>query len=388
MILFGRYPDDVRVRKEAEALVEYGWKVHLICLKYDGQSKQEFFNGVQIHRINLQQKRGSKFVYLKAFFFFTIAAFFKTIYLYNRFHYKIIHVHNVPDTLVLCALIPRLLGAKIILDMHEIMPEFFMRKYQVPETNCAITILKLAEKLSIKLAHHVFVATPFLKTTVVKRSTVAEKVTVLLNLPELKYFVSRNPKNAANDLQPIRFKLIYAGTFSHIHGVDLAIFAVRKLIARGFNNLELHLYGGGDEEHSLKKMVSEFHLDDHVFFHQSVPMEELGKILTKMHLGIVPKRDGVFIGEAISTKLFDYAAAGLAAVCSRTAGDSLYFDDSMAQFFEPENIDDMADKIYELYHDFDKRQTITNNALAFIKQFNWEQVKNKLLKIYFDLDAR
>ncbi|MDW7682426.1 MAG: glycosyltransferase family 4 protein, partial [bacterium] len=338
-----------------------------------------------MHRISLEQKRGNKFVYLKAFFCFTVAAFFKTIYLYSRFRYRIIHVHNVPDTLVLCALVPRFLGTKIILDMHEIMPEFFMRKYQVPETSRAIALLKIAEKISIKLAHHVFVATPFLKATVIKRSTIAEKVTVLLNLPELKYFMSRGQKNAANDLKPIRFKLIYAGTLSHIHGVDLAIHAVRKLVANGFKNLEFHLYGLGDEEHNLKKMVSEFQLDDHVFFYQSVHMEEMGKILSSMDVGIVPKRNGVFIGEAISTKLFDYAAAGLAAVCSQTAGDTIYFNDTMVQFFEPENIDDLADKIYELYQNPDRRYALINNSLSLIKQFSWDGVKSELHKIYLDL---
>ena len=40
-----------------------------------------------------------------------------------------IHVHSVPDFLVFAALVPKLLGARIILDIHDILPEFYASKF-------------------------------------------------------------------------------------------------------------------------------------------------------------------------------------------------------------------------------------------------------------------
>ena len=45
--------------------------------------------------------------------------------------YDVVHVHNLPDFLVFAALVPRLRGASIVLDLHDLMPEFFMSRFGV-----------------------------------------------------------------------------------------------------------------------------------------------------------------------------------------------------------------------------------------------------------------
>ena len=35
----------------------------------------------------------------------------------------------MPDFLIFTAVIPKLLGAKVVLDMHDLMPEVYMAKY-------------------------------------------------------------------------------------------------------------------------------------------------------------------------------------------------------------------------------------------------------------------
>ena len=42
--------------------------------------------------------------------------------------YDLIHVHSVPDFEVFAAAYPKLTGTKIILDIHDIVPEFYVEQ--------------------------------------------------------------------------------------------------------------------------------------------------------------------------------------------------------------------------------------------------------------------
>ena len=59
--------------------------------------------------------------------------FFRASRLISRNHsrrpYDLVHVHNVPDFLVFTAWRPKLDGAGIILDIHDIVPELFASKF-------------------------------------------------------------------------------------------------------------------------------------------------------------------------------------------------------------------------------------------------------------------
>ena len=157
MVSFSCYPNDPRVRREAEALAEIGMSVEVICINRNGQSKEEKINNVKVYRIDIKRKRGTKFRYLFEYGYFMFLAFFKLSWLHLWRRYKIIHIHNLPDIMVICGLIPKLTGAKIILDMHEIMPEFFMRKYKREENDTSVKLIKNFEKISTKIADHILV---------------------------------------------------------------------------------------------------------------------------------------------------------------------------------------------------------------------------------------
>src|SRR6266446_6009149 len=111
MIVFSYYPSDVRVRREAETLVESGMTVDVICLRKKGQKSQENIYGVNVYRIDIQRKRLNKLRYIWEYLYFIIKVFFKLSFLFFRKSYHIIHVHNMPEFLVFCALLPRVAGA-------------------------------------------------------------------------------------------------------------------------------------------------------------------------------------------------------------------------------------------------------------------------------------
>ena len=121
MVAYTFYEEDNRVRRYAETLAQRGDRVDVIALRRQGRLQRDVMNGVNVYRLQRRTvNEKGKFTYLvKLFLFFVRSMFFLTReHLRNR--YDVIHVHSVPDFEVFAALIPKLLGAKIILDIHDI----------------------------------------------------------------------------------------------------------------------------------------------------------------------------------------------------------------------------------------------------------------------------
>lgn len=382
MVVFSHFPSDTRVLREAEALVEAGISMDVICLRGEGQPSRERVNGINVYRIHLERKRAGKLRYLWEYAYFFIAAFIRLSLLHTIKGYRIIHAHNLPDILVFTALFPKMTGSKVILDIHDLMPEFYARKYGIPESHWIIKGIQYLERISAKFANHVVTASPFFRKSLIERSSTPEECTTILNLPDPKYFYSINTVD--NSRKNGNFRIIYPGTLGEIHGVDIAIKAIKRITEESDIGIEFHIYGRGavKERNRLIIMTKELNLGDFVYFHMGVPIDKLAAVLKSMDVGVVTKRDGVHAQDAISTKLFEFAEVGLPAVVSRTKSDSLYFNDSMVMFFEPENEKDLSDCIIRLYKNPELRKSLSKEAKKLSEQLNWETEKMKLRGIY------
>src|SRR5262245_54863473 len=153
VLLFSYYPADVRPRRAAEALVAEGMHVELICLrKSPEERKREIFKGVHILRLPLKRHRGGALTYLAQYSAFIAAAFFILTARSLRKRFDLVHVHNMPDILVFSALTPKLLGAKVILDLHDPMPGLMMTIFRLRSNSFAVRVLKRLERWSMAFA--------------------------------------------------------------------------------------------------------------------------------------------------------------------------------------------------------------------------------------------
>jgi hypothetical protein len=124
LIAYSTYVCDARVKRHAEALVQRGDSVDVICLAPD-QPVQA--NGVNLIAIAMPRYRGlrrSSYLrsYLRFFLRASVAAARMTVWQ----RYDLVIVCTMPDAAIVCALAPRLLGTKVILDVHDTMPELYL----------------------------------------------------------------------------------------------------------------------------------------------------------------------------------------------------------------------------------------------------------------------
>ena len=123
-----------------------GDKVDVIALASDEkQPSFEVVDEVDVHRIQSRvRNEKNKYSYLWRLTGFCAKSLFCLGRLQLKRKYDLVHVHNVPDFLVFSAWLPKLAGTKIILDIHDILPEFFANKFRKPEDSLyAVKLLKV-----------------------------------------------------------------------------------------------------------------------------------------------------------------------------------------------------------------------------------------------------
>lgn len=376
MVAYTFYEEDNRVRRYAETLAQRGDRVDVIALRRQGRLQRDVMNGVNVYRLQRRTvNEKGKFTYLvKLFLFFVRSMFFLTReHLRNR--YDVIHVHSVPDFEVFAALIPKLLGAKIILDIHDIVPEFYVSKFNSSQDSITFRLLVHIERLSIAFSDHVIAANDIWKDRLVQRSVKAGKCTTMLNFPDTSLF-HRQGRHRSDD----KFIILYPGTLNYHQGIDIAVRAFSRIRQKA-PQAEFHIFGEGDQQVILKSLIAELGLQDKVFLKGSIPIEDIGSVIENADLGVVPKRKNNFGDEAFSTKIFEFMVLGVPIIVPNTTIDRFYFNDSVVKFFSANDEENLADAILLLINDSDLRQTLVNNANEFVKKYTWNENKQGYLDL-------
>ncbi len=191
-VAYSSFPADPRPRRAAETLARQGASVEVICLKEtEDEPQHESFNGMEITRVPLKRRRGGKLTYLLQYGWFILisGAILAVRTLKKRYH--LVHIHNMPDFLVFSALVPKILGAKVILDLHDPMPELMITIFGLREDSFAVRVLKKLEKWSLGFADVVLTVNEACKKIFSTRSCPPEKINVIMNSPEEMIFQFR-----------------------------------------------------------------------------------------------------------------------------------------------------------------------------------------------------
>jgi len=174
--------------------------------------------------------------------------------------------------------------------------------------------------------------------------------------------------------------LIYPGSLNFHQGVDIAIKAF-AIASRSLPLAEFHIYGEGNERGNLEKLAADLNVSDKVRFMGWLPVDQIVDRMASTDIGIVPKRDDSFGGEAFSTKIWEFMSVGIPVIVSRTRIDRYYFDESIVRFFTPGDEASLAASIVSLAKDREAREELVSNAGKYIQDKSWEKRKGE----YFEL---
>ncbi len=371
MVVHSHYPADPRVRREAEALLHDGWLVDVVCLRGKGEPWREVCGGAQVFRLPVNRHRGGGLaVYLLEYLLFFLLAAACVTGLHLRRGYDVVQAHNMPDFLVFVALVPRWRGARVVLDIHDLVPELYGLKFGGSRNHPVVWLTSRVERASAAFAHHVITAGEPFRRRLVGRGLPPEKVTVVMNSADPRLFHPL-PAEDAGGCRNGRFRLVYHGGLFARYGLDVAVRAVARLRDE-IPGLQLDIYGDGEAADGLRRLVEELGLLERVRLQGYVPIEQIPAAICGADLGVVPYRRSPFTDLLYPTKAFEYLAVGVPVVASRTAAVAELFADVPDMFFEPEDVDGLAALILALYREPARRWQLLAAAGRAYAPYAWE----------------
>jgi len=378
MIVYSHLPKDPRVRREANALKENGYEVDIICLKSKQQSTFEIIDGINVFRLNLEKSRSSKSRYIILYFTFFFKAFIKTNRLWLKNKYKVIHVHNMPDFLIFIPFLQKLFGTKLILDLHDPTPEVYLTKFNSGQKT--IKILELQEKISIWFADHIITTNIAFVDAFIKRGCPENKITIVMNSPDDKIF-SRSNNETDNKPNKNKFVIMYHGVILERHGLDILVKSV-NILKNKIPGIELWVYGDGEFKSNFLKLTDELDLNNIVKYFGPVDLETIAETIPNISVGIIPNRLSPFTNINLPTRIFEYLYFNKPVIVPRTQGIRDYFDENSIWYFEPDNIESLANEIFNIYSFSNETSVKLVMAVAIYKEHTWKFEKQKLVDLY------
>jgi glycosyltransferase involved in cell wall biosynthesis len=377
------YDFDVRVRRKAEALVAAGFSVDVLALAPASGERNYVLEGVDVHTISLGKKRGSLARYIFEYTAFFVWAFFRVTGLMRRRHFALIDVNTLPDFLIFAVVPARWMGAKLLLDMHEITPEFYVSKYGIAQDSWIVRFLQFQEKISFNFADHVLTINAPIQDLMVNRGLPLAKSTVIMNAADEARFAS-SVCLPANEGNSDVFAMMYHGTLTSIYGLDIAIEAFH-IAQQDMPGAELWILGPGPERAALGELAQKHGLTSKVKLIGQVPPDEIPAWLKKCTVGVLPIRRDVFLDFAFPNKLPEFIITGKPVLMSRLKAIQHYFSDEALAYFEPNNAADLANQMVRLYRDRSLGARLAAKAQREYLPIRWEVMKERYLSLIRDL---
>jgi glycosyltransferase involved in cell wall biosynthesis len=379
------YPiDSVRARREIEALLASGYEVDLICCHQTGQRYREVQGNLRIFRMPVDHKRKGKFHYLVEYATFFVFALLTLSWLQVFRQYRLVQVENIPDVLVFAALLPRLQGARVLLDIQDPMPETFRYKYGLSNDNRWIKLICWVERVSVNFADYVLTVHEPLKHTLIQRGCPPDRISVIMNLPDDRFHAAADvvwPRSL-----PPNLTIIYAGTLEARNGVQTAVRGF-ALLLRNIPGLRLRVVGNGEYVNDLKQLANSLGIGSAVSMEPAVPLEEIPALLGQSDVGI-SLQEGLFGELAFPMKVPEYMAMGLPAIVSATSVTRTYFTEDTVAFITPGDEVAFACQVRRLCLEPDYGRRFIANGRRFLERWNWATEKQRYLEIVSHLLSR
>ena len=382
MITYSFYESDNRVKRYSEAFAKRGDHVDVIALQIGDRAhdeklgKKKVIKGVNVYKLQRRlrdEKNKYSYLFRIVQFLFKASAF--ATWKHIRQPYQLVHVHSIPDFAVFSALFPKLFGAKVILDIHDIVPELYVSKFDARENSLLFKVLLWVEKMSTAFADHVIIANDIWKNKMASRSVNESKCSVYMNYPDEDIFYPRERKRKDD-----QFIIMYPGSLSMHQGLTLAVKAF-GLVHEQLPKTEFHIYGSGADEGNIHQAIESLGLQDKVKMFKSLSIEQIAEKIADADLCLEPKTNSFFSDEAFSTKILEFMAMGIPVLTSDNTVHTYYLTSDVVVFFKSGDVEDMARHLLAVVKDEPLRKRLVRNGLVFIEQLKWKNHKQR----YFDL---
>jgi len=382
-------PQDFRRLVVTNSIYKRYKNVSVLCTKQKGQEKKVTISGVCYYRLpllsnirNNMVNRNNIVIKLFNFIFFTILSFTTLSLLYIKKRYQVIHVHNPPDFIILAAIPFKIFfNTKIVLDLHDMLPEAVSSNFGVDENHIFVKIARLIERFAIKYSDAIICTNNYDKKIILSRNNISpEKIFVVMNTPDLKLFEIEHVKKEFFGLEN-KFVILFEGTIWKRRGIQTVIEAIEKL--KDKIPIYFVILGDGPDLDYLKSIVNDKNLNAFIEFTGWIDLKTLSKYISISDVCLIPFLKTRVNERGVPNKLFEYIVHEKPVIASKLTGMSLTFFDDEVLFFEPGNANDLAEKILWCYQNPKEIKKLVENAKQrYKKEYTWDKMEMELYACY------
>jgi len=378
------YKQDIRVKREARALVAAGYQVTVVCPKHrsGGKLREICEDCVILYQFPAPRGGEGMIGYVWEFGYSTFIMFLLTLLVWVREGFQVIHAHNPPDTMFLIAAFFKMFGKKLIFDHHDLSPEMYFARFGENSSQTAYKLLLLFEKLTFRMANHVISTNESYKKIAMERGSKKEaQITIVRNGPDTESFHLVVPdeglKKRASTI------LGYIGIMGPQDGLDYLLRAMQKLVYEiGNSDVFCVIIGKGDAIPQLKLLAKELKVDKHVWFTGWISDEDLIRYLSTVDICLDPDPSNPFNDRCTMIKMMEYMAAGKPIVAFNLPEHKISAGNA-ALYAKNNNEKEFAEMIEILINDSNKRREMGEIGLNRIQNgLAWTYQKTRLLQAY------
>ena len=349
-------PFDTRIfHKEAKTLIQAGYKVTLIAQ----HNKNEIVDGIKIIALPKPKNR------LMRIFGLT----WRVFYLGLHQRADIYHFHD-PE-LIFIGVLLRLLGKKVIYDVHEDVPKQILNKEWIGNVSIrkiAAFIINIIEQVGTFFFYRIVVATPDIAKKFPENKTV-----ILRNFSILKLIDNAVPTNCLKN-KPV---IIYAGGLTKVRGIKEIVQSTEYLDGKA----ELWLLGKWESE-KFKKECENLKGWKNTKYLGFISLNEVFQYMKITDIGFCLLHPIKNYITGLPVKAFEYMACSLPMVMSDFYYRQKIFG-KCALFAEHYDPKDIAEKVLYLLDNPDEAKELGKKGRKLIEEkYSWEAESKKLLEIY------
>jgi glycosyltransferase involved in cell wall biosynthesis len=384
MVVYSDYHVDSRVQRQAVALAARGDDVDVVCLSPSG-TVDAGPGRIRLHHVDVPKAQGGAAAYLGGYGAFLARAAWALTRLDRRRRFDVVEAHNMPDAVSVCALIPRLRGAKVILNFHDTFPELFATKFGRPMDDRLVRLVAVQERVSAALADAHVAVTAAAAARLSERGVGRDAITIVMNTPDERVFgPARHPVLAP---PAGRLRALYHGGLDPRFGPELLIRAV-GLAGDALPGLSLRICGTGTRQAELAELAAEVAPGRVDVAPAPVPLAGIPAELRAADLGVVPTLRDPFTELLLPVKLMEYVHMGLPAVAPALPVIEQYFGADELVLFEPGSVEGLSAAITRAWADPVAARARAERATARLRLIAWESQQRRYLALVDRLAGR
>ena len=382
MVVHSRYPQDPRVARMARMAREAGFAVDVVSLREPGRPACESVDGVRVLRLPLRHRRGVGASKLAIEYGgFTLLALLAVAVRGGRAGYDVVHVHNPPDFLVLAAAVPRLRGARVILDVHDLSPLMFGERF-ADRGEGMLRIITAVERAACRFAHAVITVHEPYRDELAAHGVDPDTITIVMNMPDRALVQAARARAAGTDRRSgDPWTVLYHGTITEWYGVPCLMRAA-ALAREAIPTLRVAVIGEGDDLPEAHRVADELALGGTVrFSDRYLPISEVLDRVAASDCGVVPNLMSALNELTLSSKLLEYVALGVPVVVARLPTLAHHFSADEVTFFEPGDPQGLADALQWVFEHPDEARSKADRATLRAVAYDWNQNRDRYIAL-------